>query len=504
MAKELYDGIYSSHKTVFIEKIEKNLGFYLKDHILEIKKLGQELLCAIRLSDLDDVCQELNKNPEFDINILNSVSHYKSRNKHCLLIDLSSVSNNFSMLLKVVMPLPGDAETSQIMQLFESSISVLKKTFEAAEFFSERKNLQEDSSDIIIQAQQIDGLDCFDLYLSTEEDMIKKAFIDTGIARVSSKELHKNTVLPDVLSCISRYDHSAGLFPELCICLSFEELMQLKVPRRVQYIRMLLSELYRVSSHLYFVSRIAKIIGAELVYNLVLLERERALRLIELITGSRISPNFIRIGGVKNDLNADKIKAARETIEILYRKVRNIEALLLDNSVISAKLKNRGSVDRETALLCGVTGPNLRACGARYDIRKNRNLLLYKDMSFIIALGKYGDCLDRVLVRFREIYQSIKIIDQAVNDLPEEHIKKLINLSDLAIPFTEMISSVECPHGVFKIFMEIQDELIQNIIVLSPSKNSVYLAEKILPDSRFEDVELILASLDINSGELIS
>jgi NADH:ubiquinone oxidoreductase subunit D len=240
------------------------------------------------------------------------------------------------------------------------------------------------------------------------------------------------------------------------------------------------------------------------VYNLALLERERTLRLIEFITGSRINPNYIRIGGVKRDINAEQVKAVEETIANLYMKIHRIETLLLDNSIISQKLKNTGPVDKNTALLCGVTGPNLRACGIRYDIRKNRNLMMYKDMSFIIALGRYGDCLERVLLRFREIYQSIKIVDQIINDLPEEHIKKLINLSDIGIPFTEIISSVECPHGVFKVFMEIQDDKILNLIVMSPSKNSIYLAEKILPGTRVEDTELILASLDINSGEIMS
>ncbi len=504
MAKELFNGIYSSHKIVFIERIEKNLEFYLKDKILELKKLGQELICTINMSDLYEVCLELNRNTEIGIDILSSINLYRSRGKHCILINLSSVNNNFSMLLKVIIPLERDSEPIQVVQAYESAISILNKVFEAAEFFRERKNLNDSNSDIVLEAQQLDGIDSFDVYLSTDYDIIEKAFIDTAVSRVSSNEFHKNTILTDVLTYVSRYDYTAGIFPELCLCMSFEELMQIKVPKRVQYIRMLLSELYRISSHLYYISRISKIVGSELVFHLSMLERERILRLIELITGSRINPNFIRIGGVKKDLNTEKIKAIQETVETVFKTIYRLETLLLDNSIISGKLKNKGFIDRGTALICGVTGPNLRSCGARYDMRKNRNLMLYKDMSFITALGKYGDCLERVLLRFKEIYQSIKIIDQAARDLPEEHIKKLVNLADIEIPDTEMISSVECPHGVFKIFMEIKNDLILNLLILAPSRNSVYLAEKILPGNRVEDVELILASLDINSGELMT
>ena len=176
----------------------------------------------------------------------------------------------------------------------------------------------------------------------------------------------------------------------------------------------------------------------------------------------------------------------------------------MDNSIITAKLKDTGAADKDVALACGATGPNLRASGARYDIRKNRNLMLYKDISFLVAIGKYGDCLERVQIRFREIYQSIKIIDQIVSDLPDEYIKKPVDISEIELDYSEMVSSVECPHGVFKIFIELKNNRVLNLIVLGPSKNSIYLAEKILPGNRVEDVEIILASLDINSGELMS
>jgi NADH-quinone oxidoreductase subunit D len=233
------------------------------------------------------------------------------------------------------------------------------------------------------------------------------------------------------------------------------------------------------------------------------MEREKILRLLETITGARVNPNFIRIGGVKNDLSNESIYSIRENLKGIFKKINSLEALMLDNSIITARLKDLGIAEQNTTVECGATGPNLRASGARYDLRKNRNLLFYRDISFLVPSGKYGDCLDRIQIRFREIYQSIIIISQIIKALPDEHIKKILSLGDLDLPFSEMASSIECPHGVFKMFLEAEGDKILNLTVIGPSKNSLYLAEKVIQGSRFEDLELILSSFDLSSGEII-
>jgi NADH-quinone oxidoreductase subunit D len=501
MAKELYDGIYSSHKLVFIERIEKNIERYLKNSILEVKRLQQELFCVLNKSSLITVLKELKENPEFDIQVINSINLYKSNGRYCMLIDLSSVANNYSMLLKVLLN-SGTDDGSR--QEYKEILPAIVQIFKAAEFYMSRNNLMQSCNDVVFESQVFDGFDSFDIFLSTDYDIINNAYLDTAISRVLPQDFNKGSSLFDLQTSVSRYDYSAGIFPELCLCLAVEELLKIKVSRRVQYIRILLSELYRISSHIYFISRIAKVIGADMAYNFSLLEREHVLRVLETITGSRINPNFIKIGGIKKDFNPETIVSIKDSLSGILKAVYRLETLLLDNSIITAKLKNTGVADKDVALACGVTGPNLRASGARYDIRKNRNLLLYKDVSFLVAIGKYGDCLERVQIRFREIYQSVKIIDQIASDLPDEYMRKPIDISEIELEYSEMVSNVECPHGVFKTFIEIKDNRVLNFIVLGPSRNSLYLAEKILPGNRVEDVEIILASLDINSGELMS
>jgi len=500
MAKELYDGIYSSHKLVFIERVEKNLEFYLKNKIVQSKRLGQEILCIVSKENLQDVLRELRDNPEFNVQILNNISKYQSRGATHVLINMSSVINSFSLLLKIELSgSPGPSLNREYIEI----INIVKIYFESAIFYKERPALESKYSDVTMFSPFIDGFDFLDIYLLTNDDTIEKAYIDTNIARVVSEDFYINADIEKLLSYVSRFDYTAGIFPELCFCIALEELMQIKVQKRVQGIRMIVSELFRISNHLHFIANICKIMGNDTVYNLALLERERVFRVIELVTGSRINPNFVRIGGIRKDLNEEKLKNIKESLPTLTLKISRIETMLLDNSIITGRLRNIGITDRNTALEYGVTGPNLRSLGIRYDLRKNRNLMLYKDISFLVPLGKYGDCLDRVEVRFGEIYQSIKIVEQIAYELPQEHIKKLINLSELEFPFSSMISSIECPHGVFKIYLEVNKNTISNMILMGPSRNSLFLAEKILEGNRLEDVEVVLGSLDLSCGEIV-
>ena len=327
MAKELYDGIYSSHKLVFIERIEKNIDYYLKNRILEVKRLQQELFCVLNKSSLIAVLKELKDNPEFDIQVINSINLFKSNGRYCLLMDLSSVANNYSMLLKVLLN-SGTDDGSR--QEYKEILPAIVQIFKSAEFYMSRDNLKQSYNDAVFESQVLDGFDSFDIFLSTDYNIINRAYLDTAISRVLPQNFNKDSeAFLNLQTSISRYDYSAGIFPELCLCLAVEELLKIKVSRRVQYIRILLSELYRISSHIYFISRIAKVIGADMVHNFSLLEREHVLRMLETITGSRINPNFIKIGGIKKDFTPETIINIKSGLSGILKAVYRLETLLL-------------------------------------------------------------------------------------------------------------------------------------------------------------------------------
>ncbi len=497
MANEIYSKIYSAPKLVFTEKIERNLKFYLRDKIENVHKLGEEVECTVSEENLYEVLKELKGNPEFQLESLCNIALFESRGRNFLLIILSSHINNFSILVKV--KLNGQISESR----YNGIVNLAGEFYEASDFYKKRDDLKSRFSDIVIFSQNFDGLDGFDIYALSADDLLNKIYIDRSISKFDTSSFYRNSDILKLISYIGRFDYKAAIFPELCFCINFEKLLQLKIPKRAQHIRMLVCELFRISNHTGFIVNMSWILGCSAAYNLALIEKERILRLIEHVTDSRIFPNFIRIGGVVKDIEEGEISNIKKDMEILSKNIKVIEGMILGSSQTVEKLKNKGIIDKSAAVSFGLSGPNLRASGVRSDLRKERDILFYRDISFIVPLGKYGDCLDRVLIRFRELYQSIKIINQTINKMPMGVVRKMINVSHIELPFSTMISSVECPHGVFKVYIEVEKNEVISLVVAGPSKNSLAVCEKILNKSKIDDASLILASLDISTGEIM-
>jgi NADH-quinone oxidoreductase subunit D len=498
MVNDIYNKIYYSPKFVFMGEIEKNLEFILKDKIKYIFKIGLDLLMGVSKDNFHETVKELKENPELRVNSFQSIDIYKSGKKNFLIVNLRSFINDFSILLKI------EISQKEMEKDCEEIIDILGRFYKMVKFYKRRNGMISENSDIKIFPQSLDGLDCFDLDVSIEDDAVKEAYIDIGISRVVSNDYYKGLGLYNLIAYISRFDWKAGIFPEVCLCSAFEELLQLKVTEKAQYIRMLLCELYRISNHIYFISNICNVLQQDIAYNFSLLERERVLRQIEAITGSRIVPNFIRIGGVKRDINEETIHNIQKSLSVLFKNIRRIEKIIMNDFLVIERLKNTGTIDKEIALEYGVSGPNLRASGIRYDLRKDKDPISYKDFSFTVPTGKTGDCLDRISIRFNEIFQSLRIIGQIINKFPSGDFVKKINLSHLEFQSGAVSYGIECPHGLFKIYIEVEKSNINSLVVKGPSINSLVLGEEILKGSKIEDINLILMILDISPGEIIS
>ncbi len=498
MIEDIHSKEYSLPESVLVSEAEKKIEAVLKDRIKKIRRAGQDLLIEISKEDINQVVKELKENPELQVNRFQSIALYRSKNKDFMLISLTSFIYNFSFLIKLQISQKDSREgCSEI-------IEELAGFYSAFDFYRDRSRLISEKSDVEIFYQDQDGLDCFDLNISTDGDTVSEAFVDLNISRVINNSYYRNLKIYNLIAYISRFDWKAGIFPEVCLCSAFEELLQLKVPERAIYIRMLVCELYRVSNHLYFISNICTSLGCDIAYNLSLLERERVLRLIEFIIGTRIIPNFIRIGGVKKDLGEEVLLDIKRSLPLLYRNIKKIEAMMIDDPMVKERLKGIGIISKDDALRYGITGPNLRASGIRYDLRRDRDFASYKDFLFTSPTGRKGDCLDRVMIRFNEIYQSLRIINQAIKRLPGGTYIKRINLSHIEFQFESVSYGVECPHGLFKIYMEMEKSNINSIIVKGPSINSLILGEEILKGNKIEDINIILTSLDLSPGEIMT
>jgi NADH-quinone oxidoreductase subunit D len=243
--------------------------------------------------------------------------------------------------------------------------------------------------------------------------------------------------------------------------------------------------------------------GYDIAKNLALLEKEKILGTIEIITGARVIPNYIRVGGVRKDIPSDILKKLKRQLPAIYKNIRKIENIIARDFVLIEKSKNIGIISNKLAREFGISGPNLRASGSRYDKRKENDHLNYADFHFTIPYGRKGDCLERINIHFSEIYQSLKIIGQVLSQIPFGPVIKKINLSHLDLGPSALASSVECPHGELKVFGEMEGKNLHTFSVFGPSRSSLSLAGTLLEGSSFEDTELILASLDISGGELM-
>jgi len=497
MFDNTYSKIYPSSRSVFIEEAERNLVLILKDKTDGIFKAGFDLLVEVAIDNLHEVVKELKENPELKVNSFQSVATYERDNKVFVLTGLSSALKGFSVLLRTKI------SNSDKERDYFQIIDILRKFYKAAGSYGNSNKKDNVSPDIKIPAGMLDGLDCFDLNIYSDGDVINEALIDISVSRVVDGSYYKNLEIHNLISYVSRFDWKAGIFPEVCLCSAFEGLLQLKIPDRAGYIRMLLCELSRISNHIYFISNICNILQLDVALNLSLLERERVLRIIETITGSRINPNFIRIGGVREDIGEEALVSVRKALPVLFKNLRLIEKMITGDLTVIERLKDIGVVSKELALEYGVSGPNLRASGARYDLRRDGDFIFYKDLSFKIPVGRAGDCLDRVVIRFSEIFQSLKLLNQITGKFPEgEYIKK-INMFHLGFQKAMISYGIECPHGLFKIFMEVGGKKVESMVVTGPSLNSLVLGEQILKGNNIEDIEIILMSMDISPGEIM-
>ena len=216
-----------------------------------------------------------------------------------------------------------------------------------------------------------------------------------------------------------RMDYVAGASNNLGYILTVEKLCGVQAPKRAEYVRVILAELTRISSHLVWLATHAVDLGALTEFLYCFRERELILDIIEDVTGARMTPSFFRVGGLAKDIHKDFIDKTRSFIRIFPDKINEYEALLTKNKIWLERTKNLGIISAESAINFALTGPSLRGSGVRYDVRKVNPYSGYEDFDFEVPIGDNGDTYDRYVIRIEEMRQSLKIISQAVENIPK-------------------------------------------------------------------------------------
>jgi len=226
---------------------------------------------------------------------------------------------------------------------------------------------------------------------------------------------------------LDRVEYLSSFFDHYVYVSCIEKIANLKVPKRVQYIRMITMELNRITSHLLWFGTFLLDLGATSPLFYAFREREEIFKLFEDVTGARMMYNYYRFGGVNADLPPGWIEKCRKFVDTIPDRIDEYEAIVTKNPIVLDRTVGIGKLDFETCLRYGVTGPSMRATGLAQDLRKTNPYLCYDEIDFEVPVGKHADVYDRYLVRMAEMRESVKIIKQCLDKIPGGDTQNIIN-----------------------------------------------------------------------------
>lgn len=244
-----------------------------------------------------------------------------------------------------------------------------------------------------------------------------------------------------VLPYTDRLNYVSPLINNTGFCLAVEKLFNLDTPERAKYIRVIMCELSRVTDHLTCVGASAMELGAFTAFLYMIKAREYLYELIEQVTGARLTISYMRVGGVKGDLPEDFEAKCREAIRETRKVLKECDELLTKNRIFVDRLKDTGKISQQNALAYGITGPFLRATGVDYDVRRATPYLVYDRFDFEIPVGQHGDNYDRYLCRMAEMEQSLRIVEQAFDQMPKGPV--LVNTEGQVISAEHMVDEAK-------------------------------------------------------------
>ena len=291
------------------------------------------------------------------------------------------------------------------------------------------------------------------LVLEMDGEVCQRADPHIGLLHRGTEKLieHKNYL--QALPYFDRLDYVSVMAQEHCFSLAVEKLVGCQVPLRGQYIRVLFHEITRILNHLLQISANALDIGAMTPFLWMFEERERLMEFYERVSGARLHAAYIRPGGVHRDMPDGMVDDIRIWVESFPLVIDDVETLLTDNRIWRQRNVDIGVVTPDQALDWGFTGVMLRGSGIAWDLRKSQPYDVYEDMDFDIPIGKNGDCYDRYLVRVEEIRQSLRIITQCLDEIPNGEV--MIENHKISPPRrAEMKQSMEALIHHFKLFTE--------------------------------------------------
>jgi len=314
----------------------------------------------------------------------------------------------------------------------------------------------------------------------------------------------RNTFLQN-MPFTDRLDYFNSMSNNLGYAIAVEKLMKIPVAERADYLRVIMAELSRIQNHLVFVGMLLNDLGAMYTPALYAFEeRELILDIFEAVAGARMMCNYLRFGGVVRDVPEDVMQKIKDLVfDRLPAKTEEMDRLLTDNEVLVARLRGVPVLDAENAIKFGVTGPVLRAAGVPYDLRRADPYSVYDRFDFDVAVRPNGDMYDNYLIRIDEIWQSLKIIQQAVKQIPGGPINSQKPQYQVRVPAGEAYGRIESPKGELAFYVISTGKPNPWRYHVRPASFvNITALEHMCLGTKIADFVALLGMLDIVMGEL--
>jgi NADH-quinone oxidoreductase subunit D len=345
------------------------------------------------------------------------------------------------------------------------------------------------------------------LELEIEGELVKKVTPHLGYLHRCFEKHAEAMQYNQVVPYTDRLDYLAAIGNNFGYALAVEKLLGIEVPERVEYIRVIMAELQRIASHLVAIGSNGADIGALTPFLYLFRDREYILNIIEETCGARMLYNYIWIGGLSHDIHPDFIRKTKEFCNYFKPTIVELDNLLSYNKIFIERTANIGVLPVDTAINFGASGPTLRGSGITFDLRRDDPYSIYDRFDFEIPIGKglmgtIGDCWDRYYVRIREMEQSLKIIEQAIDNIPNGDVQSAIP-KRIKPPKGTVYKRIENPRGELGYFI-ISDGSVNpfRIKVRAPSFVNLEVLGELCKGYLVADVIAILGSIDIVLGEV--
>ena len=365
------------------------------------------------------------------------------------------------------------------------------------------------------------------LVLEMDGEVVERTDPHIGLLHRGTEKLIEHKTYLQAIPYFDRLDYVSPMCQEHAFVLSAEKLLEITVPRRALFIRVLFDEITRVLNHSLQIAAQGLDLGATTPFLWLFEEREKLMGFYEQVSGSRLHAAYYRVGGVHQDLPNNLIGEIEEWLSGFGKVVEDIETLLSDNRIFKQRTVDVGVVSPEEALNWGFTGPMLRGSGVGWDLRKSQPYAIYDEIDFDIPVGKNGDCYDRYLLRVEEMKQSVKIIRQVLDNIPKGDViiddsrfsppkrgemkhsmEALINhfklfTEGVRVPAGEVYTAVEAPKGEFGVYL-VSDGSSKpyRCKIRAPGFSHLQAMDYLLKGHMLADLVACIATLDVVFGEI--